>query len=108
MCDPCNKRGSFGKYALGPSINGLVTDGNTKLCCRVFILALFQSRPTSANKIDSGHTRAYKKLFPVRIVEILHIKVKNILKFCHLYRLISDGFRLKVQKIAKKCTLVSC
>ena len=28
---------------LGPSINGLVTDGNTKLCCRGFILALFQS-----------------------------------------------------------------
>ena len=40
---------------LGPSINGLVTNGNTKLCCRGFILALFQS--TTANKIDSGHTR---------------------------------------------------
>ena len=25
----------------GPSINGLVTDGNTKLCCRGFILVLF-------------------------------------------------------------------
>ena len=24
---------------LGPSINGLVTDGNTKLCCRGFVLA---------------------------------------------------------------------
>ena len=30
---------------------GLVTDGNTQLCCRGFILALFQS--TTANKIDS-------------------------------------------------------
>ena len=28
---------------LGPSINGLVTDGNTKLFCRGFILELFQS-----------------------------------------------------------------
>ena len=28
---------------LGPSINGLVTDGNSKLCCRGFILTLFQS-----------------------------------------------------------------
>ena len=27
---------------LGPSINGLVTDGNTKLCCRSFILAYFK------------------------------------------------------------------
>ena len=45
---------------LGPSINGLVTDGNTKLCCRGFILALFQS--TTANKIDSGHTRDYNRL----------------------------------------------
>ena len=28
---------------LGLCIKGLVTDGNTKLCCRGFILALFQS-----------------------------------------------------------------
>ena len=28
---------------LRPSINGLVTGGNTKLCCQGFILALFQS-----------------------------------------------------------------
>ena len=35
---------------LGPSMNGLVTDGNTKLCCRGFVLALFQS--TTAYKID--------------------------------------------------------
>ena len=43
------------KWHLGPSINGLVTDGNTKLCCRGFILALFQS--TAANKIDSEYKR---------------------------------------------------
>ena len=48
---------------LGPSINGLVTDRNTMLCCRGFILALFQS--TTANKIDSEHTRDYKRLLPV-------------------------------------------
>ena len=54
---------------LGPSINGLVTDGNTKLCCQGFILALFQS--TAANKIDFKHTQDYKRLIPVRDAEIL-------------------------------------
>ena len=39
---------------LGPSINRLVTDGNTQLCSRGFIFALFQS--TTANKIDPEHT----------------------------------------------------
>ena len=48
---------------LGPSISGLVTDVNTKLCCRGFILALFQS--TTANKFDSKHERDYKWLLPV-------------------------------------------
>ena len=43
--------GIFHVLGLGPSIKGLVTYGNTKLCCRGFILALFQS--TTANKIDS-------------------------------------------------------
>ena len=47
---------------LGPSINGLVTDGNTKLCCRGFILALFQN--TTAFKIDSEYTQDYKRLLP--------------------------------------------
>ena len=45
---------------LGPSINGLVTDGNTKLCCRGFVLALFQS--TTAYKIDSEHIGDYAKI----------------------------------------------
>ena len=49
----------FSYFYLGPSINGLVTDGNTKLCCRGFILALFQS--TTANKIDSEHTQDSKR-----------------------------------------------
>ena len=49
-------------YPLGPSRNGLVTDGNTKLCCRGFILTLFKS--TTANKIDSEHTRHYKRFTP--------------------------------------------
>ena len=36
---------------LGPSINGLVANRNTKICCRGFILELFQI--TTANKLDS-------------------------------------------------------
>ena len=86
---------------LRPSINGLVTDGNTKLCCRGFILALFQS--TTANKIDSEHTQDYKRLFLVCEAEILRVTVKE-LKFSHLFMLVSDDFRLKVPKIAKKRT----
>ena len=38
----------------------MVTDGNTKLCCRGFILTLSQS--TTSNKTDSEHTRDYKRL----------------------------------------------
>ena len=49
---------------LGPSKHGLVTDGNTKLCCRGFILALFQS--TTANKIDSEHTQDYMRYSRMR------------------------------------------
>ena len=45
----------YSRIILGPSINGLVTDGNTKICCQGSILALFQS--TTANKIDSEHTQ---------------------------------------------------
>ena len=62
------------KAKLGPSINGLVTDGNTKLRCRGFILALFQS--ITANKIDSKHTRDYKRLLLVCEAEILRVTVK--------------------------------
>ena len=90
---------------LGPSINGQVTDRNTKLCCRGFVLAQFQC--TTAYKIVSEHTQNYTKLFPVCKVEILQVTV-NKLKFCHLFRLISADFRLKVPKIAKNGTLVSC
>ena len=54
---------------LGPSINGLVTDENTNVCCRGFILALFQS--ITANKIDSEHTRDFKRLLVVCKAEIL-------------------------------------
>ena len=90
------------KSNLGPSINGLVTDGNTKLCCRGFVLALFQS--TTANKIDSEHTQDYKRLLPVCEAKILRVTVKKKLKFSHLFMLISDDFRLKVPKIAKKGT----
>ena len=65
-----------GKFLLGPSINELVTDGNTKLCCRSFILVLFQS--TTANKIDSEHTQGYKRLLPVCEAEILLVTLKRI------------------------------
>ena len=61
---------------LGTSINGLVTDRNTKLCCQGFVLAQFQS--TAASKIDSEHTRDYTKLFLVCKVEILQVKVNKI------------------------------
>ena len=61
---------------LGPSINGLVTDGNTKLCCRGFLLALFQS--TTANKIESEHTRDYMRLLQVCKAEIIRVTVKRI------------------------------
>ena len=77
MC--CNTRYQI----LGPSINGLVTDGNTKLCCRGFILALFQS--TTANIIDSEHTQDYKRLLPVCETEILRVTVKRIEVFSSLY-----------------------
>ena len=68
---------------LGASINGLVTDGNTKLCCRGFILALFQS--TTANKIDSEKTRDYKRLIPICEAEILRVTVKRIEVFLSFY-----------------------
>ena len=57
-------KGFFGSINLGPSINGLVTDGNTKVCCRGFILALFQS--TTANTIDCEQTQDYKRSIPVQ------------------------------------------
>ena len=68
---------------LGPSINRLVTDGNTKLCCRGFIFLLFQS--TTANKIDSEHTRDYKRFLPVCEAEILLATVKRIEVFSSFY-----------------------
>ena len=77
-------RRPFGLYStLGPSINGLVTDGNTKLCCRGFNLALFQS--TTAYKIDSEHTRDYKRLLSVCEAEILRVTVKRIEVFSSFY-----------------------
>ena len=70
-------------YKLGPSINGLVTEGNKKLCCRGFILALFQS--TTANKIDSEHTQDYKRLLSICEAEILRVTVKRIEVFSSYY-----------------------
>ena len=61
---------------LRPNINGLVTDGNIKLCCRGLVLALFQI--TTAYKIDSKHIRDYMKLFPDCKVDILQVTVNKI------------------------------
>ena len=62
---------------LGPSINRLVIDRNTKLCCCGSVLALFQS--TTANKIDSEHTREFGKLFPIcKNLNILQVTVNKI------------------------------
>ena len=96
---------SFAFGWISDPINGLVTDGNTKLCCRGFILALFQS--TTANKIDSEHTRDYKRLLPVCEAALLRGTVKRIEVFS-FFMLISDDFRVKMPKIAKTGTLVSC
>ena len=49
----------FEELELGPSINGLVTDGNTKVYCHGFVLALFQS--STVNKIYPGYTDSYSQ-----------------------------------------------
>ena len=49
-------------YILRLGIKGLVIEGNTKICCCGFILALIQS--TTANKFDSEQ-------YP-RILEVIH------------------------------------
>ena len=54
-----------------------------------------------------NNTRDYKKLFSVCKAEILQVTVKTI-EVYHLFRLISGDFRLKVPKLAKRGTLVSC
>ena len=59
--------------------HGLVTDGNAKLCCRGFILALFQS--TTANE----HTQDYERLLPVCEAEILRVTVKKNEVFSSFY-----------------------
>ena len=57
-------------------VNGLVTDGNSKICCRGFVLTLFQS--TTVFKIDSEHTLGYTNLFPVCKVAILQSTVNKM------------------------------
>ena len=66
----------FGSLDIRPRINVLVTEGDTKLCCRGFDLALFLS--TTAYIIDSEHTRDYTKLFPVCKAETLQVTVNKI------------------------------
>ena len=67
-------------------MNGLVTNGNTKLCCRLveaLFLALFQS--TTSNKIESEHTQDYKRLPPMWEAEILRVTAKRIEVFSSFY-----------------------
>ena len=54
----------------------LVTDGNTNICCRGFVLASFQS--TTAYIIYSEHIQDYTKLYPIYKVEILQVTVNKI------------------------------
>ena len=82
-CEQLIFRQNWAYAQLRPSINGPVTDGNTNLCRPGFILALFQS--TTANKIDSEHTRDYKRLLPVWEAEILRVTVKRIDVFPSFY-----------------------
>ena len=74
--DPPPLLENVGPTLLGPCINGLVTDGNTKICCRGFILVLPVFQSSTAYKIDSVHTRDYKRLLPVWEAEILRVTVK--------------------------------
>ena len=65
-------------FRLRPSIPGLVTNGPSKICCRGYILVLFQT------------TTAIK------------------LMFYHHFWWFSDDLRLKVRKRVQMGTLVSC
>ena len=67
----CNTRALIHPSILGHGINGLVTYGNTKLCCRGFVLAQFQS------------TTDYKLFLNIPeimvcLVEILQVTVNKI------------------------------
>ena len=61
---------------LGPSINRLVTDRNTKICFHGFILA--HIKVLQPIKLILNNTRDYKNLFLVCIVEILQVIVSKI------------------------------
>ena len=63
----------------------------------------YLNSPRTANKIDSDHTRDYKRLLLVCEAEILRVTVKYF-NISHLFMLISDDFRLKVTKTAQKGT----
>ena len=75
-CNLCNMSNLATNPVLGPSLNGLVTDGNTKLWCQSFLSALFQS--TTANKIDFEHAQYYKMLLTLCEAEISQVTVKRI------------------------------
>ena len=64
-------------YKLGPSINGLVTDGIQNYVFEAVFQRYFK-------KNDSEHTRDYKRLPPVCEAEILRVSVKIIEVFSSL------------------------
>ena len=47
--------------SLRPSINRLVTDGNTKLCGQGFVLVLFQSTIANNMKLKYYKALSYRK-----------------------------------------------
>ena len=59
---------------LRPIINGLVTDRNTKLCCRGFVLALYMYfKVLQPIKLILNIPDIISELFPVCNVEILQV-----------------------------------
>ena len=77
------------KYYVKSGLTNVLKNANKTKYMHLFsirianYLALFQS--TTANKIDSEHTRDYKRLLPVWGAEILRVTVKRIDVFSNSY-----------------------
>ena len=72
---------SYCKSFLGSSINGLVTDGNTKLCCRGFVLVLFQIVGPICNNFEKN--RAFYDKSMKLGTWLVDNKTKKIKGQCH-------------------------
>ena len=79
-------------FRLGLSINGLVTDGNTKLCCQGFILALFQC--TSANKLVLNIHKIIRGYSRYAKLKCYQLQLKELM-FSDLFMLTSEVFSAK-------------